>query len=123
MGNHPEDGEGPEIRVYDKVPAIKEAIEILKRRGWTLSQPGSFSPRSAGQRVSKEGAGDCARRVIPPEAGIAGITFDETRGEVTVTAARPGLAIGLLGVNIRAIQGTTGWKVVILRVPATDPSK
>jgi uncharacterized protein len=57
-------------------------------------------------------------KIIPKEAGVDSITFDQQRSRVIIEAEKPGLAIGKQGNFLREIRGKTLWIPLIRRKPA-----
>ena len=53
--------------------------------------------------------------IVPEDAEISNITFDEVTNEVVIEATKPGLVIGKYGVTSREIVRKTGWAPKILR--------
>ena len=51
--------------------------------------------------------------MIPEEAGVAQIIFDEQRSTVIIEAEKPGLVIGKGGETIRMIQDQTGASIMV----------
>jgi KH/beta-lactamase-domain protein len=55
--------------------------------------------------------------IVPEEANITNISFDEVTCEVIIEARKPGLVIGKYGVTSREIVKRIGWAPKILRTP------
>jgi KH/beta-lactamase-domain protein len=57
------------------------------------------------------------RRIVPPEAEISRMTFNEELGEVTIEAGKPGMVVGKEGAIFREILGRTHWSPRVVRAP------
>jgi len=58
------------------------------------------------------------RKIIPEDAGLSQIIFDQQRSQVVIEAEKPGLAIGKQGMLLREIKAKTLWIPLIRRTPA-----
>ncbi|MGC9104864.1 MAG: beta-CASP ribonuclease aCPSF1 [Thermoprotei archaeon] len=109
------DFEGPKIAVYvenpDAVPqdVIKKVAKDVKKR----------IELKASEKVRKDPkeASEIIKNVVPPEAQIVDIKFDEELGEVLIKAKKPGLVIGKGGSVLQRIFAETKWRPVIVREP------
>jgi uncharacterized protein len=57
-------------------------------------------------------------KLMPKEAGVDNVIFDEQRSRVIIEADKPGLAIGKEGQLLRDIRAKTMWVPLIRRKPA-----
>ncbi len=67
--------------------------------------------------VDTEKAEQIIREVIPVEAGVSDIVFDQKRSRVLIHAEKPGLAIGKMGALLQDIKAKTLWVPIIKRTP------
>ncbi len=108
--------EGPEIAIYARNPstfgeqsAVKELAKQLRKRIVVRSDPSvRFPPEKAEEEI---------RRIVPEEAEITGITFNDTIGEVIIEAKKPGLVIGRTGTTMDQIRQATLWRPTVIRTP------
>ncbi|MBU2496949.1 MAG: beta-CASP ribonuclease aCPSF1, partial [Nanoarchaeota archaeon] len=68
--------------------------------------------------LSKEKTEEFIKKVIPKEAGIEQIIFDEKRSLVVIEAKKPGLGIGKEGKILKEIKENTLWIPFVRRCPA-----
>ncbi|MCI2414579.1 MAG: beta-CASP ribonuclease aCPSF1 [Candidatus Aramenus sp.] len=109
--------EGPEIAVYVKNPsflsgnmdAVKKIAKEIKKR-IVIKADSSI-------RKDKKEAMEIIKNIVPQEAQIVDIKFDEDLGEVLIKAKRPGLVIGKGGTIQQRIFLETFWRPVIVREP------
>lgn len=116
--------EGPRIAIYTRRPdifiseeekLIKEIVKTIKKR---IVVRADQAVRLKAQEAERE-----IRSIVPPEAGIRRIYFNEELGEVEIEAEKPGYVIGKSGETRREIFRRTGWHPRILRAPAlSSPS-
>ncbi|HEU97860.1 MAG: beta-CASP ribonuclease aCPSF1 [Fervidicoccaceae archaeon] len=112
--------EGPEIAIYVKNPGIlleqmgiiREIAKTIRKRVVIRTDPEI--------RKSKEEAKKIIAELVPKEAEIKAIEFDEVLGDVIIKAEKPGLVIGKGGNIRRDIIIKTGWRPVIIRAPPTS---
>ncbi|MDP3066643.1 MAG: beta-CASP ribonuclease aCPSF1, partial [Methanobacteriaceae archaeon] len=64
-----------------------------------------------------EGSINHIHQIVPQEAKITNISFDEVTCEVIIEARKPGLVIGKYGATSREIVKQIGWAPKILRTP------
>ena len=109
--------EGPEVVIYTKNPDIVAdngdlirnlAKELRKRIIIRSDKSVLLDYEETIQKV---------REIVPEDAEITNITFDEVTNEVVIEATKPGLVIGKYGVTSREIVRKTGWAPKILRTP------
>lgn len=109
--------EGPYIVIYADNPnfliensePIKRIVREIKKRVIVRADP------SARKRI--EEAKSLITNLIPAEAEITEMNFDEGTGEVIILAKKPGLVIGKGGSTLRDIASQTGWRPTIIRSP------
>lgn len=70
--------------------------------------------------MEKEKAEKIISELIPKEAEMQKILFDEDRGIVVIEVKKPGVAIGKNGEILKEIKEKTFWIPSILRVPAIE---
>ena len=58
------------------------------------------------------------REIMPKEADIAQVLFDEQRSKVVIETEKPGLAIGKQGILLKEIKEKTCWIPYVRRMPA-----
>ncbi|MHA2424724.1 MAG: beta-CASP ribonuclease aCPSF1 [Candidatus Thorarchaeota archaeon] len=112
--------EGPEIAIYSKAPKILlddgDKIKALARK-----MRKRIVVRSAPEvRLTHEEAEKAVRELIPEEAEISSIDFDDSRGEVIIEAQKPGLVIGRSGTTLREITRQTFWRPNVMRTPPIE---
>ena len=116
------DFEGPVIVIYTKnMEAFAESNEIVRQLAQALRRRIAVRPDPS--LLSKsEDAEKTIRELIPPEAQITNIYFEEETGEVTIEAMSPGLVIGKHGSLLNEIKKKIGWAPKVVRTPPI-PSK
>jgi hypothetical protein len=112
--------EGPEIAIYSKAPKILlddgDMIKSLARK-----MRKRLVVRSAPEvRLGHEEAEKTVRELVPDDAEITSIDFDESRGEVIIEAQKPGLVIGRGGSTLREITRQTFWRPNVMRTPPIE---
>lgn len=60
-------------------------------------------------------AKDVIKKVIPSDALLLGMWFDQAIGECTIECKDPALAVGKRGVHLKEIRDEIGWQVNIVR--------
>ena len=112
--------EGPEIAIYVKNPKvlveqigiIREIARTIKKRVVIRTDPSI--------RKSKEEAKRIILEIVPKEAEIKSIEFDDVLGDVIIKAEKPGLVIGKGGNVRREILVKTGWRPTVVRAPPSS---
>ena len=112
--------EGPEIAVYVKNPAVivnnpeivKKIVKELKKRIVIRTDPEV--------RKSQHETREIIKSLVPPEAGIKDIQFDEVLGEVIVKAEKVGLVYGKNRNIYNKILVETGWRLNVVRAPPIE---
>jgi len=111
--------EGPEITLYTKNPAIffenenlvaNIASELKKRVNIRADKSLLKEPEEAKELIES---------IIPAEAEVKDIKFNDAFGEVVIEALKPGLVIGKGGATSKAIILQTGWTPHIYRAPTS----
>ncbi|WP_323737328.1 beta-CASP ribonuclease aCPSF1 [Methanosphaera sp. ISO3-F5] len=109
--------EGPEIVIYTKNPEIIKdngslirdlAKDIRKRIIIRSDKSVLTEPQETITKIEE---------IVPVEAEITDISFDEVTNEVIIESKKPGLVIGKYGTTSREIVKQTGWAPKILRTP------
>jgi len=114
--------EGPIVVIYTKSfeefasnnDIVRQLAQGLRRRVAIRPDPSLLADID---RAETE-----IRHIIPPEAEITDIYFEEDSGEVTIEAITPGLAIGKHGAILNEIKKRIGWAPKVVRSPPI-PSK
>ncbi|MBE6493150.1 MAG: beta-CASP ribonuclease aCPSF1 [Methanosphaera stadtmanae] len=109
--------EGPEIVIYTKNPEIikdngsliRDLAKDLRKRIIIRSDKSVLSdPQETIDKIEE---------IVPADADITDISFDEVTCEVIIESRKPGLVIGKFGATSREIVKQTGWAPKILRTP------
>ncbi|WP_455645406.1 beta-CASP ribonuclease aCPSF1 [Methanosphaera sp.] len=109
--------EGPEIVIYTKNPEIIKdngniirdlAKDIRKRIIIRSDKSVLLDPTETIEKIEE---------IVPADANITDISFDEVTCEVIIESRKPGLVIGKYGATSREIVKQTGWAPKILRTP------
>ncbi len=109
--------EGPEIAVYVKNPSfISGNMDVVKKIAKEIKKRIVIKADSSIRKDEKE-ATEIIKNIVPQEAGVTDIKFDEDLGEVLIKAKRPGLVIGKGGTIQQRIFLETFWRPVIVREP------
>jgi hypothetical protein len=91
-------------------PRIKEIVDQIKKR---IELRADDKILMAKEETEKE-----IRKIIPEEADITDILFDDARSIVVIEAKRPGLVIGKQGSILGEIRNRTLWSPQVQRSPA-----
>src|SRR3989337_1797205 len=115
------DFEGPGIVIYTKnMEAFAESNEIVRQLAQALRRRIAVRPDPS--LLSKsEDAEKTIRELIPPEAQITNIYFEQETGEVTIEAMSPGHVIGKHGSLLNEIKKKIGWAPKGVRTPPLPP--
>ena len=116
------DLEGPVVVLYtknmdvfaDNNDLVRQLAQSMRRRVMIRPDPSLLSRQEDAERIIKE--------LIPPEAQITNINFEDETGEVTIEALSPGLVIGKQGSILNDIKKKIGWSPKVSRTPPI-PSK
>ncbi len=108
--------EGPFLVIYVKNPQelanvdiVKKLAKDLRKRIIIRSDPKSLKPKDEAEKIIKE--------IVPEDAKITNVFFDEENCEVVIEAEKPGVVIGKGGVTFRRILKETGWSPHVVRTP------
>ncbi len=114
--------EGPEVVVYTKELEkfagnnliVKKLAQGLRRRIAVRPDPSMLAnPDEVEAKI---------REMVPEEAEIVDIFFEDDTGEVTIEAIAPGMVIGKHGSLLNEIKKEVGWAPKVVRAPPI-PSK
>ncbi|MAG15862.1 beta-CASP ribonuclease aCPSF1 [Candidatus Woesearchaeota archaeon] len=89
---------------------IKKAVDEVRKRIELRSDPSITA--------DQDKAEDIIKKLVPKEAKVANILFDQQRSQVVIEAEKPGLAIGKQGSILHDIRKETLWVPIIRRTPA-----
>ncbi|BCU67342.1 hypothetical protein HS7_07790 [Sulfolobales archaeon HS-7] len=110
--------EGPVVAIYVKNPSalsdnfsevVRKIAKEVKKRVVIKADPSI--------RKSEKETTEIIKNLVPPEAELVDVKFDEVMGEVIVKAKKPGLVIGKSGTLQQKIFFETSWRPVIVREP------
>lgn len=90
--------------------AIKSVVNKIKKRVELRAEPKILMDT---EKTEKE-----IRRIIPTEAEITQILFDQPRSVVVIEAKKPGLVIGKAGSLLHDVKDATLWSPIVQRSPA-----
>lgn len=94
----------------DNEGMIKQVVNEFKKRVELRPDPEiALEPEKAEKEI---------RKILPEEAGVAQVLFDEKRSLVIIEAEKPGLAIGKQGSLLKEIREKAFWVPLIRRTPA-----
>ncbi|OPY28896.1 MAG: Beta-Casp domain protein [Methanomassiliicoccales archaeon PtaU1.Bin030] len=114
--------EGPVVVIYTRDmekfasnnDIVRQLAQGLRRRVAIRPDPGMLAdPEVVEKRI---------REIIPEDAQITDIYFEDDTGEVTIEAIAPGLVIGKHGSILNEIKKEVGWAPKVVRAPPL-PSK
>lgn len=109
--------EGPFVVVYVKnLSAVIEKNELIKKIAHEIKKR-IIIRADPSSRKTKEEAKAIIENLIPKEAELVDIKFDEETGEVMILAKNLGLVIGKSGSTLKEIASSTGWRPNIIRAP------
>ena len=109
--------EGPEIAVYVRNPSVlADKGEVIKKIAKDIKKRVVIKADEKARKDKKE-AEEIIKNLVPKEAEIVNITFDDELGEVLIKAKKPGLVIGKGGTLQNKIFFETYWRPVIVREP------
>lgn len=106
--------EGPQIVIYVENPHDLIQKDLVKKLAKELRK--RIVIRSKSLRPQNE-AKEVIQKVVPQEAKISNIFFDEENGEVIIEAEKPGMVIGKQGSIFKEILKETGWSPKVVRTP------
>lgn len=114
--------EGPFIVIYTRQPdllfedpeSVKNLAKKLRKRIVIRTDPSI--------RLPVEVAEDKIKGIVPEDAEITSMDFDELLGEVVIEAKKPGIVIGQNGNNLRNIAKESFWRPTVVRTLPTKSS-
>lgn len=116
------DFEGPVIVIYTKnLEEFAHNNDLVRQLAQSLRRRVAIRPDPK-MLAETENAEERIRKIIPDEAKITNIYFDDDTGEVTIEALSPGLVIGKHGAILNEIKKEIGWAPKVVRAPPI-PSK
>ncbi|MCK4847607.1 MAG: beta-CASP ribonuclease aCPSF1 [Candidatus Heimdallarchaeota archaeon] len=109
--------EGPFVVLYSLKPTVlMENGDIVKSLAKTLRK--RIVIRSdVSVRREKEEAKARIKEIVPDNADITNIIFDDELGEVIIEAKKPGAVIGRSGITLREIAREISWRPRVVRSP------
>jgi len=109
--------EGPEVAIYTRdARVLVDDANILRVLAKKMRM--RIVIRSDEEvRMEIERAVEFIQNLVPADAEITKIFFDETLGEVTIEGRKPGLIIGKQGANLKEIRSETLWRPKVVRTP------
>ncbi|MHA2345478.1 MAG: beta-CASP ribonuclease aCPSF1 [Candidatus Hodarchaeales archaeon] len=109
--------EGPFVVLYSLNPTVlMENGDVVKSLAKTLRK--RIVIRSdISVRREKEEARAQIRDIVPENADITNIIFDDELGEVVIEAKKPGAVIGKSGSTLREIAREISWRPRVVRSP------
>ncbi len=93
-------------------PQIKEIVNKIKKRIELRAEDKLLESKEKTEKIIRE--------VIPVEAELTNILFDQPRSIVVIEAKKPGLVIGKDGSLLREVKQKTFWIPQVQRSPAID---
>ena len=116
------DFEGPVIVIYTKnLDEFAKNNDLVRQLAQSLRRRVAIRPDPK-MLADPEKAQEQIRNIIPDEAKITNIYFEDDTGEVTIEAVSPGLVIGKHGSILNEIKKEIGWAPKVVRAPPI-PSK
>ena len=108
--------EGPQLVIYVEKPPELAATDIVKRLATDLRNRIIIRPDPKSLKAPEE-AKEIIMQIVPEDAKISNIFFDEENGEVIIEAEKPGVVIGKQGATFREIMKSVGWSPRVVRTP------
>ncbi len=108
--------EGPQLVIYIENPQELAEIDIVKRLAKDLRKRIIIRPDPKSLKPPEE-AREIIKQIVPEDAKISNIFFDEENGEVIIEAEKPGVVIGKQGTTFREIMKSVGWSPRVVRTP------
>jgi KH/beta-lactamase-domain protein len=109
--------EGPEVAIYIRNPLVMvDKVEIVKKIAKEIRKRIVIKADKGGRKSYSETI-EIIKNIVPQEAQITDIKFDDELGEVIIKAKKPGLVIGKSGSIQQKIFFETFWRPVIIREP------
>jgi KH/beta-lactamase-domain protein len=109
--------EGPEIAIYTQNPkAFFENENLVAKAAFELKK--MLNVRTDKSLLTEhDRAREAIEKIVPQEAGVTEIEFEDSFSEVVIEALKPGLVIGKEGSTSKQIILETGWTPKIIRAP------
>jgi uncharacterized protein len=112
--------EGPEVIIYTKNPkAFFGTTNLVSKIAFELKKRVNIRTDKS-MLLGKEQAKKMIIEMIPEDADVKSVYFNEPFCEVVIEAIKKGLVIGKGGEISKKIVAETGWTPNILRAPTTD---
>jgi hypothetical protein len=108
--------EGPQLVIYVENPQEIAEVDIVKKLAKDLRKRIIIRPDPKSLKPPEE-AREEILKIIPEDAKISNIYFDEENGEVIIEAEKPGVVIGKQGSTFREIMKAVGWSPRVIRTP------
>ncbi len=108
--------EGPLIVIYTKELEKFADGELAAKVAKTLRKRIAIRPDRS-SLADVEMATEEINHIVPEDAGITNLFFDNLTGEVTIEAEKPGVVIGRGGVTLSEIKRKVRWAPKIARTP------
>jgi len=86
---------------------IKEVVHEFKKRVELRPDPAILADMDAAEKIIRD--------LMPEDAGVGDILFEEQRSIVILEVDKPGIAIGKGGENLIKIKKETGWVATVKR--------
>ncbi|MDG6220817.1 MAG: beta-CASP ribonuclease aCPSF1, partial [Candidatus Thermoplasmatota archaeon] len=114
--------EGPVLVIYTKtLDAFSDNNETVRKLAQALKRRVAVRPHES-LLIPVEEAENIIKGLVPEEAELTGLFFDDDTGEVTLEAISPGSAVGKQMSVLNDIKKQTGWAPKVVRSPPI-PSK
>jgi len=111
------DFEGPLVVIYTKdMEAFASGNDMIRQLAQGLRRRVDVRPDPSTLKDSKD-VEKRLREIIPEEAQIQNIYFEDDTGEVYIEALAPGIAIGKQGAVLNEIKKEIGWAPKVIRAP------
>ncbi len=114
--------EGPFLVVYSKNPKVlMEDGEIVKNLARMLRKR-ILIKSDHDIRMPKDQAEKIIREIVPTDAEITAIAFDDDMGDIVIEAKKPGIVIGKNGSTLRELVKAVFWRPTVVRTPPLTSS-
>ncbi|HNU36594.1 MAG TPA: beta-CASP ribonuclease aCPSF1, partial [Methanomassiliicoccales archaeon] len=111
------DFEGPLVVIYTKdMEAFASGNDMVRQIAQGLRRRVDVRPDPTTLKDAKD-VEKHLREIIPEEAQIQNIYFDDDTGKVHIEALAPGIAIGKQGSVLNEIKKEIGWSPDVIRAP------
>ncbi len=108
--------EGPQLVIYVENPQEVAEVDIVKKLAKELRKRITVRPDPKSLKPPEE-AKQKILEIVPEDAKITNLFFDEESGEVIIEAEKPGVVIGKQGATFREIMKAVGWSPKVVRTP------